>query len=67
MNALNITSLKVTICAAASLMLTMAAGYTFVDSNSVLRFAAVPAQMVAQSGVSHLADAAKTTATGLLQ
>jgi hypothetical protein len=67
MNALNITSLKVTVCAAAALLLTMAASYTFVDSNSVLRLAAAPAQMVASSGASHWAQAAKVAATGLLQ
>ena len=48
MNTLNVTSLKVTVCAAAALMLTLAAGYTFVDSNSVLRYAAVTSQRVAQ-------------------
>jgi hypothetical protein len=67
MNTLNVTSLKVTVCAAAALMLTMAAGYTFVDSNSVLRYAAVTSQLVAKAGVSHLVQAGKATATGLLQ
>ena len=67
MNTLNVTSLKVTVCAAAALMLTMAASYTFVDSNSVLRYASVTSQLVAQSGASHLAQAAKLSATGLLQ
>ena len=67
MNTLNVTSLKVTVCATAALMLTMAASYSFVDSNSVLRYAAVTSQRVAQSSASHLAQAAKVTATGLLQ
>jgi hypothetical protein len=67
MNTLNVTSLKVTICAAAALMLTMAASYTFVDSNSVLRYAAVTSQMVAKNGTSHLATVAQATAGGLLQ
>ena len=67
MNALNFTSLKVTVCAAAALMLTMAASYTFVDSNSVLRFAASQTEMVAKAGVSHWAHASKASASGLLQ
>ena len=67
MNTLNVTSLKVTVCAAAALMLTIAASYTFVDSNSVLRYAAVTSQMVAKSGATHLADASKVAAGGLLQ
>jgi len=67
MSTLNVTSLKVTVCAAAALMLTMAASYTFVDSNSVLRYAAVTSQMVAQNGATHLAQAAQVAAGGLLQ
>ena len=67
MNALNITSLKVTICTAAALMLTVAASYSFVDSNSVLRYAAVTSQMVAKNGASHLAQATQVAAGGLLQ
>ena len=67
MNTLNVTSLKVTICAAAALMLTMAASYSFVDSNSVLRYAAVTSQMVAKNGATHIAQAAQVAASGLLQ
>ena len=67
MNTLNVTSLKVTVCAAAALLLTMVASYTFVDSNSVLRYAAGTSQMVAQNGAAHLAQAAQVTAGGLLQ
>ena len=67
MNALNVPSLKVTLCAAAALMVTMAASYTFVDSNSVLRYAAVTSQMVAKNGTTHLAQATKVAAGGLLQ
>ena len=67
MNTLNVTSLKVTVCAAAALMLTMAASYTFVDSNSVLRYAAVTSQRVAQNGAAHIAQATQVAAGGLLQ
>jgi hypothetical protein len=67
MSTLNVTSLKVTVCAAAALMLTMAASYTFVDSNSVLRYAAVTSQMVAKNSATHIAQATQVAAGGLLQ
>jgi hypothetical protein len=67
MNAIKLTSLKVTVCGAAALALTLMASYTFVDSNSVLRVARASTSMVANTAAHGGAHLAQSTSTGLLQ
>jgi hypothetical protein len=67
MNAMNLTSLKVTVCGVAALALTLAASWTFVDSNSFLRVAGTPTHIVASAAAHAGARLAQGTATGLLQ
>ena len=66
MNA-NVTSLKVAVCGAMALALTMASGWMFVESAAVVRVNLTPAQMVAFAGTHGASSLVKSAATGLLQ
>ena len=68
MNTINLTSLKVTVCGAMALAFALAASWSFVKSNEVLRVAGgTPAHMVASAAGHTGAHLAQATAAGLLQ
>ena len=67
MNALNRASLKVTVCGAAALALTLASSWSFVQSTSVVRVSTSTAYMVANAASDAGTHLAQTATTGLLQ
>ncbi|MEP7247596.1 MAG: hypothetical protein ABI885_28470 [Gammaproteobacteria bacterium] len=67
MNALNRASLKVVVCGAAALALTLASSWSFVQSTSVVRVSTSSAYLVANAASDVGTRLAQTAATGLLQ